>query len=477
MKDFIRRHRRLLQVLLALLLLLPLMRLLWITRVVPTGDALYDRYQSAWLARKRWGVGIASLTLRTDRPPSRLYCAIDDGVLASWEQDFGEDPRYWELRYFNEAALAGRLPRRLYNRDQPEPADSYLSDPAVQHLATALDTGVADGHLLDLLAVHRYTSMYRHHSHLLEQASGRQDSIDRNRALEQDQLELLDSAIAANPGSAWPYYDKFIALSTYGVDSELVELLEQANQLPCQPRLPFPLSFIEPRLASGDIGNPILAGSILEVQQHLVFDNWSYLEMKDVMKELLVVSPDIGMERSFDACYQFALRPVNTGSITEISHGCLLANVALQIMTVDAGDGLDGPGRQQLYYQSGLLDGALAAQLQWQEQARFEHPDAWYELYVGWLEGNPELKYSYRQNEFKPLAWRMYSNGCFEEPELGVLRRWSWKYPQHRYPALAEYYSARRRFSELHFEPFLEKLRGYHIGQYDERNYHQGIDQ
>ncbi|MCB1217085.1 hypothetical protein KDL44_06815 [bacterium] len=457
----------------ALLLLATALGLqLWITRVVPSGDPLYDRYQAAWLARKRWSVGLAILPLSSTPGPQGLYCGIDDAILAGWEDEFGDDPRYWELRFFNEAALRGALPLRLRAPDEPEDPQSYRSAPAVRHLARAQELGVADGHLLDLLEPYRYASLFRHHAYRIEQAGSREATVAANRAFEQAELEQLDSAIEASPGSAWPCYEKFLALNSYGVDSELVELLERGNGLPCERRTPFPLSLLESRTAGGNIGNHILAGSILEVQQHLVFGNWNTLELKTVMKELVVASPDTGLERSMDAVYQMSLRE----GVADDAFAPALAYVALQLTLVNAGDGLDATGRQQLLYQVGLVDALQAGRLQWQELARHEHPDAWYETMIGWLDDYPESKVSFSRQEFKPLSWSGRGNGSFDEPERSRLQRWNWQCPLHRYPALSRLYLAQHSYHEQHIEPYFGKLRGYHIGRYDERNYHQGID-
>jgi hypothetical protein len=63
----------------------------------PTGDALFDRYAAEIWQRNAPGA-------YAGEGISTAACLPDD-LLAAWEAEFGNDPRYWQLRYFCARAL------------------------------------------------------------------------------------------------------------------------------------------------------------------------------------------------------------------------------------------------------------------------------------------------------------------------------------------------------------------------------------
>lgn len=64
----------------------------------PTGDALWDTYAQALLEQLP--------SIRADFGLESTEAAIlPDKLLASWEADFGDDQRYWQLRFWNKVSL------------------------------------------------------------------------------------------------------------------------------------------------------------------------------------------------------------------------------------------------------------------------------------------------------------------------------------------------------------------------------------
>ncbi len=60
------------------------------SRFTPTGDALFDKYARAVIKRQAW-------RLFSNRYLDSELLSLDAGTLRKWENEFGDDSRYWLL--------------------------------------------------------------------------------------------------------------------------------------------------------------------------------------------------------------------------------------------------------------------------------------------------------------------------------------------------------------------------------------------
>ncbi|MCB1217087.1 hypothetical protein KDL44_06825 [bacterium] len=466
MKDFICRHRRLLQVLLSLLLLLPQLRLLYLTRVQPTGDALYDRYQSAVLGRMRWQLDLPVLgdwiPWRLYKPRQPLPYVLDDGLLASWEADFGSDPRYWELRYCNDM-MAGRTPESgTYGTDNA--ADAWQRRDAVRHLARAEELGVDDGHLQALLLPYKFSSLNRHYAELWSQPLSHGESLDLTVQQEDEQRRLIEEAVRVSLDNAWPAYDRWEYEAGFGVSDELYERLDAANQLPCPPRVPFPLSFVHENL-TGKCGNPLVAGCVLEAGIELDFGSVNLIRVKDRCKELQIASPLRGYEPCMDSIWQMMLRegylqnpgyPLLGLAICNMQAGMLLDEVPTQLEPHEAA---------MLEDQREKIHSIYKLYLQWRDEALANHTLAFSELQH--RQHDEQGVFADAQRSGPPsLMEQAFGRHPSVEEEHPQSERLRWRIPAVRYRELFDLQRSQAEFLDSQVMPLIEELRAFHIGQY-----------
>jgi hypothetical protein len=148
----------------------------------PTGDALFDRYAQAVDAR------IMSLPANSEEQSSAAI--LPDTDLAAWEPQFGQDPRFWELRYFC---------ARVNGSQALAPGFSKPMD----LLREAQQRGVASCNILLLL----YDELRQEHNATLDAYTGNAGPALMHEQ-EQQELELLNAAVAAGPDQAWAYYTR-----------------------------------------------------------------------------------------------------------------------------------------------------------------------------------------------------------------------------------------------------------------------------
>lgn len=267
------------------------------SRYQPTGDALYDRYATAVISRQRWILFHGGKHHPTYLP---------DSMLAEWEDEFGSDPRYWQLRYFcarHKGAFGSggraQFPRSplgyLFGlrRWDTEPTDRERS--AWKHLQTGVDKGAADWMTLEILG--RETKRLREYAENAEMAlidtldlderEIRQLKIELNREQEQKELARIDAVIDADPSQAWPYYRRARYWFYYGEGELALADLKVGNAVPNNEMSKvFPVSLLMERIESGDhLGNKILAGAVFEEDSYSLFQNW--IKWKDLYKEAL----------------------------------------------------------------------------------------------------------------------------------------------------------------------------------------------
>ena len=471
MKRLLRRYRWHILATLGLLVLLGLGRLILLTRVIPTDDALYDRYQSAVLKKLRWQAELPVLSLPDPgKPDLPLSCHLADVELARWEGEFGDDPRYWELRYFNAVTASGN-PLFGFDTDLNSP-DSYLSHPVLGLLARAEERGVDDEHLRARLLPHKLRCLNRYYGNKYDDKQTSRQTIALTVEYEAAERELLDSAVADSPGNAWPDYDRWQHEASYGFDDELFAMLNAANAKPCPLRIPFPCSFVAENLPHSRSGNPLVSGSVLEAWMQLELNSINLIKVKDRCKELEIASPPRGFEASADAIWHMVLQDGYLRDISYPGSGLAICNVVLGQLQVDQAWQLEAYELSNLRKSQSQVEGAMARQLMWNRQAMLEYPLAFYEV-QNWTHGQPGFfrKTSSSDRDTRSvmqLAWQLQPG---LELNHGAAERYPWRLPLVRYSALTEMFASHERFMDEQFMPYVEALREVHIGIYDERAY------
>jgi hypothetical protein len=208
----------------------------------PTGDALFDRYALA--VDGRINAANAGKTNSQDK-----LAALSDADLAQWESEFGGDVRYWELRYLCALNNAGQTP---LSAGFAKPGD-FLDEASRRNIATA-----------NTLLV-RYRELCMGHEAELKpfepkrQPQGAGESgaspaapppLDPQAASiikrqQQEQLALLDAAVAAAPEMAWPRYMRGLYWLERGEQAKGLKDLAAGNAAPdCPVPQPWPLGCI-----------------------------------------------------------------------------------------------------------------------------------------------------------------------------------------------------------------------------------------
>jgi hypothetical protein len=185
----------------------------------PTGDALFDRYALAVNAQINAWDG--------ENLEPGMFASLPDSELAKWEADFGNDPRYWELRYFSVQCSAGFS----CNADAPSRGVEYLRE--------AKRRGIATANTLCCL-------------HLAEEQTHRDSTI-------------LDAAVAKDPDYAWAYYLRAMQRFEQGDQERGQADLATGNTASCNryPR-PFPIGLVRDSFnAAIPLGSAVVCGAIL----------------------------------------------------------------------------------------------------------------------------------------------------------------------------------------------------------------------
>ena len=222
-----------------------------------TGDALFDRYSAQ--VKKRFK------TASTVAKGADQAAVLPDELLAGWEDEFGSDPQYWELRYW-----CG--------------TQAEMDNPS-EFLLEAQKRGVASANTLLLLYIERErefedeientlpsftsseikwgmpTSMSREEV----SAEERRKSIELHTRVEAELLELLDAAVAAGQDEAWPHYMRAIYWIELGeVELAVADLHAGNNAASNRYPSPFPVAFVHESILRGEpAGGKSISGAVL----------------------------------------------------------------------------------------------------------------------------------------------------------------------------------------------------------------------
>lgn len=231
--------------------------------VRPTGDVLWDRYASTLIASQvlgalhqmghqipnqeiyelygtaLWDTGLEEVleanpdidavlaqSVGSDAP---FPPGLPDEILAGWETEFGADPRYWQLRYWN-----------AWQPFLPENEAAVAKEP--QHfLKMTVERGINDA-CIDWL--------------LLEAQWQALEPPDSAAAVEEDyqsRLALLDAFIGQHPEQSCGWYRRARLQQNYGEWESALADIQQGNAAELNSMLlPFPLSYVAQRAIGAD---------------------------------------------------------------------------------------------------------------------------------------------------------------------------------------------------------------------------------
>jgi hypothetical protein len=241
-----------------------------------TGDALWDEYSQDLLE----ALGVMLLVKPEDRKDMldfiqdgteasgdlpylqakpELPPRVPDSVLAALEQQFGQDPRYWQLRYWN---------AWQYN-DHSEQGDA---DP-LRFLREGAKRGAEDAATAWLLLEDDLQHPPAEDAKLLGGPASdhptQAEALANAQALEREhrrQMLLLDDFVAKYPAESLGWYVRAQQKEDYGDTQGCLGDLRSGNAAANnRVPLPFPLSFVSERTAAGQpVGSEVVAGVVTE---------------------------------------------------------------------------------------------------------------------------------------------------------------------------------------------------------------------
>ena len=181
---------------------------------LPTGDELFDRYAAQ----------VHAQLLDGDYHGFINHAWVSDEVLAQWEADFGDDPRYWELRFLCYDNMS------YFDRQYPEHYSVCTG-----FLQEAIDRGIATANTLMVLYNYlRFSDEERH------RAQG-EYRIEIAPEFAMQLAALLDTAVELADDQAVPFYQRaFFRIEAGAIEEGLADLAIGNSQPMNTPSLPFP---------------------------------------------------------------------------------------------------------------------------------------------------------------------------------------------------------------------------------------------
>jgi len=317
------------------------------TRFTPTGDALYDRYARAVIRRQAWKLFHAA---------GMHPATLPDRLLAGWEDDFGSDPRYWQLRYW--CALHCIDNYTVLSRHHPwEVTPGPVQSEADQYLIQAYERDVADADTLWFLfeeqRVTRRESWFELETEIEALPAGerRKKLQVQSQMEEQQELNLLNAMVGAGPDQAWPYYWRARYWFNLGEQDLARADLRAGNQAADNhiPRL-FPVSAVYQSLdRDSAYGNQCVAGAVLEVYGYSAVPNWvKWQETGKEVEMALALGGDLGLASEF---HRFACRLGQAGDAAamELIYSELLIAMLPEYLLTELADGLTADERRALW--------------------------------------------------------------------------------------------------------------------------------
>jgi len=243
-----------------------------------TGDALWDTYAQALLEALRNADDPVAL-IGSIYPPE-----LPPAMLDGWESRFGADPHYWQLRY--------------WDADRQSVFDEIAEPEPGVFLRRARECGAVDAGTEMLLYEAQLEELEDKWDML---ASG---ELPADAVVSPDstgvatiytwyvseRFRLADELVAACPDESWAWYKRAHSGFELGRWEQGLGDLRKGNQAPNNrwPK-PFPLSFIDSRIAAGrDCGSPVAVG--LALQGEIAQGMPNFIRLKDMLNDQFIRS-------------------------------------------------------------------------------------------------------------------------------------------------------------------------------------------
>lgn len=210
-------------------------------RPQPTGDALFDQY-----AHAAWDANAANAFIYEPKGKYETAAALPDSVLLEWEDEFGDDPRWWELRWFSALVRKGWM-----IDDSVDPVDI---------LQEAVDSGHASPAIVQRLYCQRARDTWT-----LVEYSERAKRPTWDDAEMQELESLLDKFIELATDHCWGYMERgMLELSAGKDDAAQLDFERSAAASERDMVLAFPCSKVYGMMREDEIpGSKAFAGMIL----------------------------------------------------------------------------------------------------------------------------------------------------------------------------------------------------------------------
>ena len=306
----------------------------------PTGDALLDRY--AQVVDQRINAvfhGEEQLAMQAMlgglSEDSFAVALLPDEVLADWESEWRDDPRYWELCAFTVLCRRDADEHTSMLSPDQDPSDQKIQRlrQVRELLEEAQSRGAVRGQTLLLLyrvlAELRYRELAPLTNYETASISGASELLgpglperptftDEQLALSRelhtrfdaDELAALDATIEADPELAWAHY--YRALYWFGRGESELGLADMLAGNGA-PNLAFPLPFpldtaVKSMDAETPAGSAAVSGAIMLASLRFDYLAPSWLEIKEHLREQFVAVNLSGDAAAFEAWHQFGCR-------------------------------------------------------------------------------------------------------------------------------------------------------------------------
>ena len=281
---------------------------------INTGDALYDKYL-AWVADDLANNYRGSIAKPYGNRWGSAGYSVNLDPFASWEAEFGNDPRYWMLRYRH--SMGTRI-------------DEWgFSEFNISYLEQAYELGVVDGAILFILLKEMdsnfsnesdYNSTNIPHSPkaAADYQKFKRSEIDRQVGTEHNQLlaELLEVA----GDESLPHYYAALCDGQRGNYEQAFLHLSEGNQAPNNSSLiGFPIERVSLDLRSATpLPDKLISGLILGEEVALLLPD--FIEIKNLGKVLVSDAVSRNDRAALDEFHTFACRYGGLGGGSVMTH-------------------------------------------------------------------------------------------------------------------------------------------------------------
>lgn len=302
-----------------------------------TGDELFDRY-AAQVDQQIDALGYEGLA------DFDTAAVVPDDVLAKWESEFGDDPRYWELRYF---CMKHSMPAPSVLEKAADPALRNQRgedlDKALGFLEQARERGIATANTLMLLYWEKRDALQQ------DDPPGHDQLVyDYPPEAVEDLGQIANEAVAASHDEAWPYYTRAMYWYETGKPERGLADMKTGNTQPdVSYPVPFPAGMVDQGLSAPvPAGNAAVSGAIFCI----ALNEQPPILIKRACEASLAAHSLVDGSAAFETWHQFGCR-LGASRIEEIVfslEGIVYVFLARNAALDDQGLSADDPRRKTL---------------------------------------------------------------------------------------------------------------------------------